>query len=221
MTKSKVKPVPEGFHSATPYLVVDGAAKALDFYKHVFDATERMRLPAPGGRVGHAEIKIGDSVIMLADEHHDMGARGPRAYGGTPVSLVLYVPDVDATVKKAVSAGAKVINAGRGQVLRRPHGHHRGSLWPPLARGHASGGRAARRAGSSGVGDEQAGLENFRGLVRSLPLPAPGGERCDPLPRPWRRERSSILKTADAVSCRDSVAAYVAAPPGVGHRHLY
>jgi PhnB protein len=130
MTKSKVKPIPDGFHSATPYLVVDGAAKALDFYKHTFDATERMRLPAPGGRVGHAEISIGDSVIMLADEHHDMGARGPRAYGGTPVSLVLYVPDVDATVKKAVSAGAKVINpvedkfyGDRMGTIEDPFGH--------------------------------------------------------------------------------------------------
>src|SRR5262245_56422660 len=110
MAKGKVKPIPEGYHSTTPYLVVDGAAKALDFYKHVFGATERMRLPAPGGRIGHAEISVGDSIIMLADEHHEMGARGPRAYGGTPVSLVLYVTDVDATVKTAVAAGAKLIN---------------------------------------------------------------------------------------------------------------
>src|SRR5262245_66310437 len=95
-------------HDAVPG--VDGAAKALDFYKHVFGATERMRLPAPGGRIGHAEISVGDSIIMLADEHHEMGARGPRAYGGTPVSLVLYVTDVDATVKTAVAAGAKLIN---------------------------------------------------------------------------------------------------------------
>jgi PhnB protein len=130
MAKGNVKPIPEGYHSATPYLVVDGAAKALDFYKHVFGATERMRLPAPGGRVGHAEIKIGDSIIMLADEHHEMGARGPRKYGGTPVSLVLYVADVDATAKKAVAAGATLVNpvedkfyGDRMGTIEDPFGH--------------------------------------------------------------------------------------------------
>jgi len=130
MAKGNVKPIPEGYHSATPYLVVDGAAKALDFYKHAFGATERMRLPAPGGRVGHAEINIGDSIIMLADEHREMGARGPRAYGGTPVSLVLYVADVDATVKKAVAAGGTLINpvedkfyGDRMGTVEDPFGH--------------------------------------------------------------------------------------------------
>ncbi len=74
---SKVKPVPDGYHNATPYMIVDGAARALDFYKRVFAATERMRIPGPGGKIGHAEISIGDSIIMLADEHPEMGARGP------------------------------------------------------------------------------------------------------------------------------------------------
>jgi PhnB protein len=130
MAKEHVKPIPEGYHSATPYLIMDGAAKALDFYKQVFGATERMRLPAPGGRVGHAEVNIGDSIIMLADEHHEMGARGPRAYGGTPVSLVLYVADVDATVKKAIAAGAKLVNpvedkfyGDRMGTVEDPFGH--------------------------------------------------------------------------------------------------
>jgi PhnB protein len=102
-----VKPIPEGYHSVTPYLVVDGAAGAIEFYKKVFDATEVMRMPAPGGKVGHAEIRIGDSLVMLADEYPDMGARGPRAFGGSPVTLHLYVADVDAVARQAVAAGAK------------------------------------------------------------------------------------------------------------------
>jgi PhnB protein len=131
MSKRKAKPVPEGYHTATPYLIVDGAATALDFYKRVFGATERMRMPGPGGKVGHAEINIGDSVIMLADEHPEMGARGPRAYGGAAVSLHLYVPDVDATVKKAVVAGATLLRpvedkfyGDRMGTIEDPFGHH-------------------------------------------------------------------------------------------------
>lgn len=108
MAKGNVKPIPDGYPRAMPYLIVDGAAKALDFYKQVFEAKERMRMPAPQGKVGHAEITIGDSVIMLADEHPQMDARAPRAFGGSPVSIMVYVPDVDATVKTAVAAGAKV-----------------------------------------------------------------------------------------------------------------
>src|SRR5262245_23865804 len=104
----KVKPIPEGYHRVTPYLVVDGAAKAIDFYKKVFGATERMRMPAPEGKIGHAEIQVGDSIIMLADESREMDARAPKTVGGTPVPLVLYVEDVDRVVKEAVAAGAKV-----------------------------------------------------------------------------------------------------------------
>lgn len=131
MKKGKVNPVPEGYHTATPYLIVDGAAKALDFYQRVFGATERMRMPGPGGKVGHAEISIGDSVIMLADEHPEMGARGPRAYGGAAVSLHLYVPDVDAVVSKAVAAGATLLRpvedkfyGDRMGTIEDPFGHH-------------------------------------------------------------------------------------------------
>ena len=131
MSKGKVKPVPEGYHSATPYLIIDGAAKALDFYKRVFGATERMRMPGPGGKVGHAEITIAESVIMLADEHPEMGARGPKAIGGSPVSLVLSVADVDATVKTAVAAGAKLLRpvedkfyGDRSGTIEDPFGHH-------------------------------------------------------------------------------------------------
>ncbi|MGH7320699.1 MAG: VOC family protein [Candidatus Rokuibacteriota bacterium] len=127
----KVKSVPEGYHSATPYLIVDGAAKALDFYTRVFGATERMRMGGPGGKVGHAEISIGDSVIMLADEHPEMGARGPRAFGGSPVSVMLYVEDVDATVKTALAEGAKLLRpvedkfyGDRSGSIEDPFGHH-------------------------------------------------------------------------------------------------
>ena len=103
-----VKPQPAGYHSITPYLIVDGAARAIDYYMRAFGAVEVFRIAAPGERVGHAELRIGDSVIMLADEHPEIGARGPRHYKGSPSSLLLYVPDVDATVKRAVEAGGKL-----------------------------------------------------------------------------------------------------------------
>jgi PhnB protein len=135
MSKSTVKPVPAGYHAATPYLIVDGAAKALEFYKRAFDATERMRMPGPGGKIGHAEVSIGDSVIMLADEHPEIGARGPHAYGGTPVSLHLYVPDVDATVKKAVAAGGKLVDP----VADKFYGDRMGTIEDPFGhRWHVS-----------------------------------------------------------------------------------
>lgn len=128
---SNVKPVPEGYHNVTPYLIVNGAARALDFYKRVFGATERMRMAGPDGKVGHAEVGIGDSVIMLADEHPEMGARAPGAFGGAAVSIMLYVDDVDATVKTAVAQGAKVVRAiedkfygDRTGTIEDPFGHH-------------------------------------------------------------------------------------------------
>ena len=102
-----VKPIPEGYQTVTPYLVVQGAGAAIDYYKKVFGATERMRMPAPGGMIGHAEIQVGGSVIMLADEFPQMCFRGPKSVGGTPVSLMLYVPNVDEVFKGAVDAGAK------------------------------------------------------------------------------------------------------------------
>ncbi len=101
-----VEPIPEGYHSVTPYLIVKGAAAAIDFYKAAFGAIELTRMTQPDGRVGHAEIKIGDSPVMLADEFPDVGARSPQTIGGSPVSLMIYVPDVDGTVAKAVAAGA-------------------------------------------------------------------------------------------------------------------
>jgi PhnB protein len=105
---NKPKSIPDGYHSATPYLIVDDAAAAIEFYKKAFGATELMRMPKPNGKIGHAEIKIGDSPIMLADEAPEVGARSPRTIGGSPVSILLYVDDVDSTFTKAVNGGAKV-----------------------------------------------------------------------------------------------------------------
>ena len=102
----KVNPIPEGYHSVTPYVVVDGAARAIEFYKQAFGAAELFRMDGPDGRVAHAEIRIGDSHVMLGDESPEMGARSPKSFGGSPVSLMLYVEDVDAVVGRAVEAGA-------------------------------------------------------------------------------------------------------------------
>ncbi len=104
---SNVKPVPEGYHTATPYLIVSGAADAIEFYKRAFGAVERFRMPHPDGRVGHAEIQIGDSTIMLADEFPEMGARSAQSLGGSPVGILLYVEDVDRVFTQALAAGAK------------------------------------------------------------------------------------------------------------------
>ena len=105
---NKVKPIPEGYHTATPYLIVKDAARAIEFYKKAFGATELMRMPGAGGKIGHAEIKIGDSPIMLADEVPGMGFRSPESLGGSPISILLYVEDVDAVFSEALAAGAKV-----------------------------------------------------------------------------------------------------------------
>ncbi|MHB8669647.1 MAG: VOC family protein [Acidimicrobiales bacterium] len=127
---AKVKPIPDGYPRLTPYLCVQGGADAIEFYSRVFDAKERLRMPAPGGRIGHAEIEIGDSVLMLSDEFPDMGARSPRTVGGTPVSLMVYVQDVDATFDKALKAGAVSVQAvdnkfygDRSGEFEDPFGH--------------------------------------------------------------------------------------------------
>jgi PhnB protein len=103
------KPIPEGYHTITPYLIVDGAASAIAFYKRAFSAVELHRLDGPGGKVAHAEIKIGDSPIMLADEALEMGLRSAKAIGGSPISVMLYVEDVDALSAQATAAGATVV----------------------------------------------------------------------------------------------------------------
>jgi PhnB protein len=102
------KPIPDGYHAITPYLIVAGGAEALEFYGRAFGAIERERMQDPSGKIRHAEISIGDSRVMLADEHPEIGALGPGTIGGSPVSLHLYVEDVDAVVGQAVAAGAKL-----------------------------------------------------------------------------------------------------------------
>lgn len=128
--KKAVKPIPDGYHVLTAYLAVDGAAQAIEFYQRVFGARERMRMQAPGGKIGHAELKIGDSVVMLADEYPDMDFLGPRRRGGTSVTLHLYVKDCDAVVAGAVAAGAKVrrpikdeFYGDRSGTIEDPFGH--------------------------------------------------------------------------------------------------
>src|SRR5712691_6696773 len=104
---STVKPIPEGYHSVTPYLIIKGAADAIEFYKRAFGATELFRMAQPDGKIGHAEIKIGDSPIMLADEFPEMEYVGPKTLGGSPVSILLYVEDVDKLFNQAIAAGAE------------------------------------------------------------------------------------------------------------------
>ena len=121
-------PIPEGYPRVTPYLIVDGANAAIDFYATVLGASERMRMSAPGDKVGHAEIEIGDSVIMLADEAPEMDAHSPRTVGGTPVSLHVYVEDVDGVFARAVEAGAKALQP----VEDKFYGDRSGSFEDPF-----------------------------------------------------------------------------------------
>ncbi|MGD0104456.1 MAG: VOC family protein [Rhodopila sp.] len=123
-----VSPVPPGYNSLTPYLIVDGAANALAWYAEAFGAREVMRLPTPDGKIAHAEVEIGGSKIMLADESPQMGFRAPAAFGGSPVSLHLYVPDVDATMAKAIAAGATVKSEPKDQFF----GDRLGSMLDPF-----------------------------------------------------------------------------------------
>jgi PhnB protein len=125
-----VKKIPEGYQSVTPYLSIDGAARAIEFYKRAFNATEMFRLEAPGGMIGHAEIKIGNSPIMLADSCEESGFRHPRLLGGSSVGLHVYVEDVDALFAQAVAAGAKMVRPVQDQfygdrtgTLEDPFGH--------------------------------------------------------------------------------------------------
>ncbi len=125
-----VRPIPEGYHTVTPYLIIDGAAEAIDFYKKAFGATELFRMAQPDGKIGHAEIKIGDSPIMLADEFPQMGYRSPKSLGGSPVSIMVYVENVDEVVSQATTAGARLdrpvedkFYGDRGGSLTDPFGH--------------------------------------------------------------------------------------------------
>ena len=101
-----VNPIPDGYPRVTPYLIVEGAEAAIEFYGKILGARERMRMPGPGGTIGHAELEVGDSLVMLADEFPDMGALSPKTIGGSPVTLSVYVEDVDAVFEAALEAGA-------------------------------------------------------------------------------------------------------------------
>ena len=124
------KTIPDGYHSITPYLVVQGALEAIEFYKKAFGAIEVLRLRLPNGQLGHAELKIGDSPIMLSDEAPEWDARSPKSIGGSPVTISLYVDDVDSVVPTAVAAGAKLVRpiadqfyGDRSAALEDPFGH--------------------------------------------------------------------------------------------------
>jgi PhnB protein len=129
---SKVNYIPKGYNTVTPYLVIKGAAKAIDYYKNVFDAKVVVRMDGPNGTVGHAELQIGDSRIMLADENPQMGNRSAESIGGSPVSLYVYLPDCDKVIEKAKSEGAKILKpvadqfyGDRSGFIQDPFGH----LW--------------------------------------------------------------------------------------------
>jgi PhnB protein len=124
------KSIPDGYHAITPYLIIKGAANAIDYYKRAFGAVELMRVPGPDGKIGHAEIRIGDSTVMLADEHAELNQRSPQSLGGTPVSLLVYVERVDEVFKRAVTSGAKELRPVKDQfygdrsgTLQDPFGH--------------------------------------------------------------------------------------------------
>jgi PhnB protein len=129
---NKVHYIPKGYNTVTPYLVIKGAAKAIDYYKKVFGATEVVRMAGPDGRIGHAELQIGDSRIMLADENPAMGNRSAESIGGSPVSLYVYLPDCDKVVAAAAAEGAKILKpvadqfyGDRSGFIQDPFGH----LW--------------------------------------------------------------------------------------------
>jgi PhnB protein len=128
---SKVRPIPEGYEGPTAYLIVNDAAAAIEFYKEAFGAKETTRMEGPDGKIGHADVKIGGGHIMLADASPEMGYRGPDAYGGSPVSLCIYVEDVDSVVARAVAAGAKVTRPVADQF----YGDRTGGLTDPF--GHS------------------------------------------------------------------------------------
>lgn len=127
---TEMSAAPSGYHTITPYLAIEHAGEAIEFYKSVFGAIERTRMAAPDGRIGHAELVIGDSMLMLADECPEMGHKGPRALGGSPVVIHLYAADVDATVERALAAGATLIRpvdnqfyGDRTGTIADPFGH--------------------------------------------------------------------------------------------------
>jgi len=125
---SNVRPTPEGYHSVTPYLFIKGAASAIEFYKNVFGATELMRMPGPNGQIMHAELRIGDSIVMLSDENPQMGALSPQSIGGTASGLNVYIANVDGVTQKAIDAGAKLVRPVKDQF----YGDRSGTIIDPF-----------------------------------------------------------------------------------------
>jgi PhnB protein len=125
---AKVNYIPQGYHTVIPYLSVKGASAAIDFYKNAFGATEVMRMPTPDGRIGHAELKIGDSHVMLADEFPQMNFLSPKSIGGSPVNIMIYVENTDTIFKRAVDGGAKVLKPVQDQF----YGDRSGSIEDPF-----------------------------------------------------------------------------------------
>jgi PhnB protein len=155
-----VKAIPEGFEGATPYLCIKGANDAIEFYKKAFGATETMRLAGPDGRIGHAEIKIGKANIMLADEHPEMGFLSPRTLGGSPVTIHIYVEDVDALAARAEAAGATVRRPWRINSTAIASGQFRRPVRTRLALRHAQRGRVERRDAEARMAAFSAGGES-------------------------------------------------------------
>jgi PhnB protein len=175
-------PIPLGYHTATPYLVVSNGAAAIEYYKNAFGATELMRFPGPGGKVLHAEIKIGDSPIMLADEMPEMGAKSPQAYGGSPVGIMLYVPDVDTTFKQAIAAGGKEFRPVQNQF----YGDRSGTLIDPY--GHKW---------TVGTHIEDVSMEEMQRRMQAMPPPTPpppAPEKQHKTPKPAKAKVKAKVK---------------------------
>ena len=140
----QVKPIPDGYHSVQPYLILNDAAAAIAFYIKAFGATEKFRMPGPGGRIGHAELQIGDSVVMLADESPQMDAFAPAHFGGSPISLLIYTADCDAVYAQAVACRRGGHPPARRPALWRPHVGRQGSLRLQVVHRDAHQGRLLR-----------------------------------------------------------------------------
>lgn len=158
-----VKPVPDNYPRLVPSLAVSDAIGAIDFYRHVFGAVERVRMQAPGGRIGHAELQLGDSVLMLADEFPEVGSLSPESVGGTPVTLLVYVEDVDAVFQRALGAGAKELRPVQDQF----YGDRSGGFEDPF--GH----RWFVATHIEDVSDEELTKRSAQAAGRGWPPPLP------------------------------------------------